>query len=270
MVLPAGFGLPPLPYLAGLVGGVCVVAFLGYRRNPRVSDRVVVGFVPWMVAGATLHVLYVRGIAPPVVRPLLGTPAAYLTTGVLAGMAWLFAAGLDPIPGGRRTGRFLAGTGTVVALGALGWLWWVARPISLTWSLVALAVAGVLAAAVWALLWWLRPEALITVGRTATVVIAGHAVDAVSTAVGVDVLGYGERTPASRALIDLAGMLPVPAAVGTTWLFVVVKLTVAALVVVLFADFVRERPSRGQLLLALVAAVGLGPGVHNLVLYAVS
>lgn len=270
MVLPAGFALPPWPYLAGLLIAVLTVAVAIYRLNPRVSDRVVVGLVPWMVTGATLHVLYVRGVAPAVAMPLLGTPAAYLTTFVLAGVVWVIAARLDPHPGGRRTARVLGGAGALAAIGGLGWAWWTARSVTPAWSVVALVAGLVLAAAVWAFLWWRRPEALITVGRTGSVVIAGHAIDAVSTAVGVDVLGYGERTPASRALIDLAALLPVPEPLGTTWLFVVVKLVVATLVVVLFADLVRERPSRGQLLLALVAAVGLGPGVHNLVLYAVS
>lgn len=269
MVLPAGFALPPWPYLTGLLGAVLLVALLLYRLHPRVSDRVVVGLVPWMVTGATLHVLYVTGGAPPVVRPLLGTPAAYLTTFVLAGLVWVVVARVDPHPGGRTTGRLLGGSGTLLALVALGGAWWTAGRIRPVWSLVGLVGGGILAAAVWAVLWWRRPEALIVVGRTGMVVIAGHAIDAASTAVGVDVLGYGERTPASRALIDLAAALPVPPALGTVWLFVLVKLVVAALVVVLFADLVRERPSRGQLLLALVAAVGLGPGVHNLVLYAV-
>lgn len=269
MVLPAGFALPPWPYLGGLLAGVVLVSGLLYRVNPRVSDRVVLGFVPWMITGATLHVLYVRGAAPPVVQPLLGTPAAYLTTFVTAGAVWVIAVVVDPHPGGRRTARLLGGVGLLGALGALGAVAGTADAVSPIWSLVGLVVAGVLAAAVWALVWWRRPEDLLVTGRSATVVIVGHAVDAVSTAIGVDILGYGERTPASRALIDLAASLPTPSAIGTTWLFVVVKLAVAALVVVLFADFVRERASRGHLLLALIAAVGLGPGVHNLVLYAV-
>lgn len=36
------------------------------------------------------------------------------------------------------------------------------------------------------------------------------------------------------------------------------------------ADYVREEPTEGYLLLGLVAAVGLGPGVHNLVLFSIA
>jgi uncharacterized membrane protein len=54
------------------------------------------------------------------------------------------------------------------------------------------------------------------------------------------------------------------------WLFVLVKLAVAGAVVVYFAAYVREEPTHANALLGLVAAVGLGPGVHNLLLFAVA
>nr|NIS28553.1 DUF63 domain-containing protein [Actinomycetota bacterium]NIU64024.1 DUF63 domain-containing protein [Actinomycetota bacterium]NIW25823.1 DUF63 domain-containing protein [Actinomycetota bacterium]NIX20692.1 DUF63 domain-containing protein [Actinomycetota bacterium] len=65
-----------------------------------------------------------------------------------------------------------------------------------------------------------------------------------------------------------AGALPTAELLGVGWLFVAVKLGVAGAVVWLFADFVEDDPRQGYLLLAVVAAVGLGPGVHNLLLYA--
>jgi uncharacterized membrane protein len=99
--------------------------------------------------------------------------------------------------------------------------------------------------------------------------VFGHALDGVSTAVGVDLLGFGERTPLSRAIIEFAATLPTEPYLGTVWLFVLVKLAVASGVVTLFADYVREDPSEGYALLGFVAAVGLGPGVHNLLLFTV-
>jgi len=38
----------------------------------------------------------------------------------------------------------------------------------------------------------------------------------------------------------------------------------------LLADSVREDPAEGRLLFVLVAAVGLGPGAHNLLLFTIS
>jgi uncharacterized membrane protein len=51
---------------------------------------------------------------------------------------------------------------------------------------------------------------------------------------------------------------------------VVVKLVLVGGVVVLFADYIEDEPTEGYLLLGFIAAVGLGPGVHNLLLFAVT
>jgi len=58
--------------------------------------------------------------------------------------------------------------------------------------------------------------------------------------------------------------------VGEGWLFLLVKLAVASAVVWLFAGYIRETPGEGYLLLGFVAAVGLGPAAHNLLLFAVA
>jgi len=107
-------------------------------------------------------------------------------------------------------------------------------------------------------------------GPTGPLVLFAHALDGVSTAVGVDILQYGERTPLPRLIIDTARSLPTAEFVGAGWLFVAVKIALASLIVVYLADLVRDDPTRGNLLLGLVAAVGLGPGTHNLVLFAVA
>ena len=63
--------------------------------------------------------------------------------------------------------------------------------------------------------------------------------------------------------------MPTAEVLGTVWLFVLVKIALATVVVTFLAESVRERPREGYLLLALVAAVGLGPGAHNLLLFTV-
>lgn len=267
MVLPEGFVLPALPYLVGLVVAVALVAGALYRASPYVSDRTVLALAPWVVVGSTLHVLFVLGWVPSAVAPLLGTPAVYLTTFVVAGGVWLAALRADADPVGP-----LVAVGGVLAVAAVGYA--LVRGSSdglrLFWPAVGLVVAVLLAGALWAATRWSYPSVTAETGAAGALVLVGHALDAVSTAVGVDVLGFGERTPLSRAVLELAASLPTPEAVGTGWLFVLVKLAVAELVVVLFADFVREDPSEGYLALGAVAAVGLGPGVHNLVLFVIT
>jgi uncharacterized membrane protein len=122
----------------------------------------------------------------------------------------------------------------------------------------------------WISLRRLRPEATATAGAVGLLALFGHGLDAVSTAVGVDVLGFGERTPLSRVIMEFAAGLPTADFLGSGWLFVVIKMVLVGGIVVLFADYIEETPAEGYLLLGFIAAVGLGPGAHNLLLFAVT
>lgn len=266
-ILPEGFALPPLPYLLALLLAGAAVAYLFSERNPPVTDRVVVALAPWMLAGAWLHVLHVVGGSPAALDPLLGTPSVYLSTAVLAGAFWLGADAADlPIA------SVLAGVGVVLAgLGlAANVLWGLERgSLAVFWPAVA-AVLGVgLGVAGWLILHRVHPGVAVA-GVGGVLAFVAHTLDGISTAVGIDVLGATERTPLSRLIIDLGAALPTADFIGTVWLFVLVKLSLAALLVWILADYVREDPRGGRLLLVLVAAVGLGPGAHNLVLFAIT
>jgi uncharacterized membrane protein len=266
-ILPAGFALPPLPYLIALLAGLAGVGWLLSRRRPAVTERAVLAFVPWIVLGAALHVLYVVEALPATVRPLAGTPSVYLTVALAAGVAWL---AIDRGDEGR-TARRLGVVGGLTVLPAVG----TALAVGVGRGSLALApvagiviVAAVVTVAAWALLRRIRPGVSVT-GRVGLLALAAHALDGVSTGVGVDLLGFGERTPLSRLVIEFAAGLPTAPLIGSGWLFVLVKLAVAGTVVVALAETVRETPTEGRLLLGFVAAVGLGPGVHNLLLFAV-
>lgn len=267
MVLPEGFGLPPLPHLAVLAVGVAAVAWGLWRERPAVTEDVVVAFAPWMVAGAAMHVLFVLGVLPEVVAPFFGTPASYLATFVVGGATWLALARRgDDVPGP------LAAVGGVAALAVFGTAlaWALARgTLEPLWPVVGLVVSVAVATATWLALSWVAPT-VTTTGGVGALAVFGHVLDGISTAVGVDVLGFGERTPLSRLVLDAAAGLPTAGTIGSGWLFVAVKVALAAIVVWLFADYVREEPTEGYLLLAVVAAVGLGPGAHNLLLFAVA
>ncbi|MFB6256985.1 MAG: DUF63 family protein [Haloplanus sp.] len=266
-LLPTGFALPPLPYLLGLLAGLLAVGGLLRRRRPAVTGPLVLAFLPWILLGSALHVLYVVDALPPVVRPLAGTPAVYLSGAVVAGAAWLAAdAAVD------RPSRVLGVVGVVACLPVVVAVLGVGATrgsLLLAPAAGILAVAAGVAAAAWRLLRRLRPDVTAT-GRLGAVAVAGHALDAVSTAVGVDLLGFGERTPLSRLVIEFAASLPSADLIGSGWLFVCVKLLIAGGLVALLTDTVREAPAQGRLLLGVVAAVGLGPGAHNVLLFVVS
>ncbi|MFB6125812.1 MAG: DUF63 family protein [Halolamina sp.] len=266
-LLPEGFALPSLPYLLALSAATVAVGVALRRREPRLTPRRGLALVPWMVAGAVAHVAHVVGVAPGVVDPLLGTPAVYVSAAVLAGATWL---------GANVTERLVAPALTVIgsllaltSLTGVGAAALAAGTLAPTWPLAALVGGIALGVVAWAVLRRVHPAASVA-GRLGALALIAHAVDGVTTAVGVDVLGYAERTPASRFVLEFAAGLPTAPVLGAGWLFVLFKLAVAAVVVVAVADTVREAPTEGRLLLVLVAAVGLGPGVHNAVLFAVS
>ena len=272
MILPADFGLPALPYLAILVIGAAAVVAALYRRRPPVTAAAVTALAPWIAGGGTLYALYQAGLAPDPIAPFFGSPAVYVSVGILAGAVW--AASAD------RPGDTWAFDGAPAVLAGSG-------GVLLVTALAAAAVgrasggvgatpsvsAGILVAAVgvsavaWAGLRRFRGRSPTkTVGLLA---VFGHTLDGISTAVGYDLLGFGEQTPLSRLIIEAGGALPTADLIGAAWLFALVKVALGIAVVVLFEEFVRAEPAEGYLLLGLVVAVGLGPGFHNLVLFAI-
>lgn len=270
VLLPEGFSLPPLPYLVGLLIAAVVVGAGLYRRRPSVGAQHILAFAPWMAVGSSMHVLYVIGGLPPAIEPFGGTAAVYLTVVVLVGGVWLVSMS---IASSRRLPQVIAATGLVVLLAVVGWALAVGAQrgtLAPGWPTAAAVASLLVTALAWGALGRLRPAATATTGAVGLLAVFGHVLDGVSTAIGVDILGFGERSPVSRWVMEAAEQLPTAEALGSGWLFVLVKLVVAGSVVVLFVDYIEETPTEGYLLLGFIAAVGFGPGVHNLLLFAVT
>lgn len=266
-ILPRGLVVPPPTYLVGLlVASVAVGGWLE-RRRPTVTGPVIVAFAPWMAAGAAAHVLSQLGAAPPVLAPLFGAPAVYVTTFACAGAVW---GAISSVESGS-TVLGIGATGTVLAVVASGL---VLRAGAAAGTLaprvpaIALALTVVVTVVVYRLYAMRWPTLAERTASLGGLVIFSHTLDGVSTALGVDLLDSGERSPLPRLIMDVAAELPTADVLGTGWLFVLVKLGVAVGVLVLFAEFLEEEPTRARILLGVVAAVGLGPGVNNLLLFA--
>ncbi|UWG48800.1 putative membrane protein [Halanaeroarchaeum sp. HSR-CO] len=266
MVLPAGSTIPPLPQTVLLLAALAAVVWALRRAGVTISDRTILALSPWMVAGATAYVVSKLDVVPAIVAPFFGSPAVYGTTFVFAGTTWLVV---------RRTPRPLAslgGVGVIAAVVPTAVALWVGMASGrLTPVVPLLGVAGgaILAGVVWKLFETVRPADATTVGLAGPLVFFAHALDGVSTAVGIDLLGFGEQSPLSRLIMEAAGALPTADLLGVGWLFVLVKLGMASVVLWLLAGYVREEPAEGFGLLGLVIAVGLGPGAHNVLLFIV-
>lgn len=272
-VLPSGSTLPPLSYFIILAVAVVVVAIGLYRTVPQITDRVMVSFVPWMITGASCYVLSRLNATPEIVRPFFTSPTVYISVAVVAGAVWAGATMLRLPAGGRRlwsVPEIVGSIGCVAAVAAIAPALLIGTATSgglaPEWPAMGLAVAVVVSLVVWVGLRRLYPRTKVT-GAIGTLCLFGHALDGVSTAVGLEVLGFGEQSPFSRTIIEFAAGLPTASIIGSVWLFVVVKLVLASVVVILLSGYVGEEPAEGYLLLGGVTAVGLGPSVHNLLLF---
>jgi len=271
--LPSGLAVPPLPYAVVLVVlSVASIAALYLLGSP-VTSRQVLAFAPWMVAGGAFHALYQVGLVADPLEPFFGAPAVYVTTFVLAAVVWLpsviRAQALDDVSRiARNVG--VAGLLLVLALTGVAYSFALGRVdsnVALAWIPLGLLGAAVLTAPCYYLLAIGWTGAVDRASRGGPLVVYAHALDALSTAIGVDVLGTGERTPIPRRIMDFAETLPTYPYVGKGWLFVVVKLVLALGIVVLLSDLVDESPTEGNVLLAFVVAVGMGPAANNLYLF---
>lgn len=272
MVFPEGFALPPLPYLVGLIVGVIGVAGLVYLLRLPVTNWTVVALAPWMATGGVLHGLERLGVFPEPFVPLFEAPAVYATLWIITGLAWVISGVSAQIRASGSTDRTLGIVGiSVVAVAAFFAVYEGATAGTLDpfWPVVGLVASVLVAAVMWVLLSLSFSESAMLTGGSGVVVVFAHTLDGISTAIGYDVLGAHERTPTSQTILETAGSLPTAEVIGAGWLFVLVKLALAGAIVVLFREYMREEPTQARLLLALVASVGLGPGVQNLLLFAV-
>lgn len=272
-VLPTGFALPPLPYLLFLVGGSLLVGALLFAVEPQIDQRLGIALAPWIALGGALHAFYQLGAYPELYAPLFGAPAVYVTLFILTGLVWLALSVIGIVRGRvQNVKRNLALTG----LGVLTVLFVFAVSQGLdqgtldpVWPAVSLIVALVLTVTTVFLISIWRTPVFLRTRYIAPVVVFAHALDGVSTAVGMDVaaVAFMERTPLPRAIMEFAGTLPTADVIGQGWLFVFIKLILAAVVVVAFNRYVEEEPVEATLVLTLVIAVGLGPAMNNLFLF---
>ena len=275
-VLPSGLSVPPLIYLIPLVVLTVGVIALAIVVNAPMTDEAIVAFAPWMALGAIFHVLYQQEAFPGSIEPLFGAPSVYLSTFVAAGLVWFLTTLYGDMRSNVSVERRLGGVGLALAAVFAGFSLFVGAdrgtltPDSAFWPLIGLVLGGVLAVLAWVVLSLTFTDAARRTGMPGSLVVFAHTIDGVSTAIGVDVLGVTERTPMSREIMDFAATLPTEAYLGSGWLFVAVKVTLALVVLAAVEGLYRDEPLQARILLGLVAAVGLGPGIHNLLLFAVS
>lgn len=279
-----GFVVPSVEYAALLAVGVAVILALLYAVQPPITQRTVLAFVPWMVSGAALHVFYQLGeiyqvrIYPPIIQPLFSAPAVYLTTFIAMSAIWILSSivGLgsrSSVSSGDRVARYLGALGLGVMIPLVGLVFWqgldpAVGPMEPVLPLVGIIMTMVVTFVIYILIGTWRTHVIAQARIVGALVLFAHLLDGITTAIGNDILGFEERSVLSARIMEFAADLPTADLLGEAWLFVVIKVVIATAIVVLFHDYVEDRPSEGNLFFAFMAAVGLGPAVHNFFLFA--
>lgn len=270
-------GLPDPVYwipIALLFVGVLGILYL---IEPEVTDWTVPAFGMWVAAGALLHVLRRQSIFPDVLAPLFGAPMLYLTTATIIAVAWsLSELVVEMRPPGVSCDRQVAigGAFVVVLVVALSLVdainVGIVRPL---WPTLALFGAAILTAIVWVAMGIFLTDTAKATGATGITLLFAHLLDAITTGIGVvgpdplpSLIGKHTLSPVAGFAFDLAGEgSPVLGALS----FLVLKLVLAVAVIAVFARVVDQQPTGGRLGLGVVAAAGLGPALHNVLLFSV-
>lgn len=275
-ILPSGLVVPDLPYLVVIGLGALLTTLLLLGFEPPVRKMHVIALLPWMAIGGIAHGFYQvpisSGLYPEWIAPLFSAPMVYITTYVLVATVWLLLILLGTATGNLdRVGLYLGSIGLGVLIVFLGAMVWqgIAPGLSFTpiWPTLAFVISLAVTAVTYFLVSLRWTGAVARMGLAGVAVVFAHAFDGVITMIGYDVLETPERTPLPEAIMEFAGSLPTAQFIGSGWLFLLVKLLIAIFVVVTFADYVEERPTRGSLFLVVITAVGLGPAVNNFVLF---
>jgi uncharacterized membrane protein len=283
MVAPfTDFAIPPLIHSLSLLVGSSTIAVLLFAVRPPVTQRTVLSFVPWIVSGAALHVFYQLGeifqvrIYPPDIAPLFAAPAVYLTTFILMGGVWaLLAMVLPPDKHRAQVPLFLGIIGVSAAVPLIGLVIYqgldeAVAPMEPLWPMVALVGSIAATAGVYFFLGVWRTYVIARARVAGGLVIFAHLFDAITTTIGVDIIGANERSAIPRAILDIAGELPTADALGTGWLLILLKLVLAVAIVMYFSADLRDHESQTNILFAFVMALGLGPAAHNFFLFILS
>jgi len=134
----------------------------------------------------------------------------------------------------------------------------------LFWPLLSTLSAVVLTVGLWAAMRLRLSDVTEQTGWVGGLVIFGQVLDAITTLVGIDRLGFTEEVFLSRLIIESTARLPLTDLLGTTWLFVLVKCGLAVGIVTLLARTDDASRAERWLLFGITFGAGFGPALNNL------
>ncbi|MFB6084483.1 MAG: DUF63 family protein [Halorientalis sp.] len=250
------------------VGGVWVLLLAWWFASDGrpITTRFVASLVPWLAMAGVGYGLRQVGVVPPFFVPLVRDPLVYAVALLPPAVLLLFLP--RRIDASRANGVLGGALLVLVVVGILA-AKATTEPLRIAWILVSIVLGGGIGGIV-----WLGLDRSVLSGydlrRLGLTAISAHALDGTTTAIGISILGGTERNPVSRAVITFGRGLPVGFLAGSSWLFVLVKLVIVTGIVVVFREEFDGESRWGTALLVAVVTAGLGPAVHNVVVFASS
>lgn len=215
------------------------------RYGIEFSGRFILATAPYIIAGASLRVVEDAELIDPPLSYLLITPLIYLLVASVTVIALLISRNL--------TGGYRLYSAIGISWSILNLLLLIRGGVQHAWVPLAVVALGSSITGCVYLLAGILPHRL-SIPRCALPVILSHMLDASSTYIGVDWLGYEEKHVVPTLLIRM---------VGTAAVMYPVKLIVLLPLLAILDDSLRgDRNMKGILVLTLLV-LGLAPATRN-------
>lgn len=245
-------------YAYTILVAVVGVVYLLRRFDIGNSPRFYYGLVPYIFLGGAFRVVEDTGVLEWPLSFFVISPVIYFTVFLATAAVLLAALALQRRGVVDDYAPAFAAVGVAAFLAVAAFLlnYGVTESVVLWWVPVAvLGLATLTSAVLWFPVTQYVPAVTAGTGWMGAVLLWGHQVDGWATAIGIEVLGYGEKHPVAQAIIDLS---------GTTYTFVAVKAALVILILYAFdEEFFSDYERLPYLLLVTMLAVGLGPGTRN-------
>lgn len=281
IVSEIGYAITLLISLGGVV-------FLLDRLDFEMKPTLLYPLVPIMFFGGALRVLEDAHDAIPAgtgflefpLTALLISPLIYVTVFVVA-ISLLILAIRGRSSGYVDTIEWPIGIGgsvlTLIAFGYLAYLAVITDAVEFhpAFTALTIGIASLIAGVGW---WAIRRYLPVVAEGTpllGAVILWAHSIDGVANVLGIDwgaelglVADLVPKHPANRGIIAITDAIvpeAITAVIGVAWGFLLVKVVAAVGVTWLFDEkMIEESPRFSTLLLIAVVAVGLGPGVRDM------
>lgn len=253
--------------VAFVLSGAVFVSLLSAVKSRQIpiTPSLLLALLPWFGLVGSLYAIEEAVSGFPAATLFIRTPTAYVTVGVFILATWLLVDAV--LPSRQSIVTAALGMLSLVTIGTAVAVHVAPRGTGvLRWNAVAIGLAVVLTGAIGIIRNEISPD--VAGGWLGTSVIFAHILDAMTTAIGLEVLGAIERNPISAAIISAGDTInqSVPGVV----LFLGIKIAVTLLVVQVVRDSESPLDVESSAFLVVTAGVGLAPAVHNLVLFSLA